>query len=122
MDRARGEDHVDARPARLCERLTGGVDVLAHRARERGDRRAVQHPGDRLDALEVTGGCAREACLDDVDAEPLELLRDRRLLAGLQRDARRLLAVAQRRIEDRDPAGHEHFLLGSATEGAPVVR
>jgi hypothetical protein len=31
----------------------------------------------------------------------------------LQGDARRLLTVAQRRIEDVDPAsGHEHFLLG----------
>ena len=75
-----------------------------------GRSTAARH---RAHALEVAGRGAREAGLDDVDSEPLELLRDRRLLVRLQRDARRLLAVAQRRIEDRDPAtnGHEHFLL-----------
>src|SRR5437868_650874 len=77
----------------------------------------VERGGDRADALEVAGGRAREARLDDVHAEPLELLRDGRLLVRLQSDARRLLAVAQRRIEDLDPAGHEHFLLGSTREG-----
>ena len=40
----------------------------------------------------------------------LELLGDLRLLVRPQRDARGLLPVAQRRIEDLDPAGHEHFL------------
>ena len=40
------------------------------------------------------------------------LLGDLRLLVRPQGDARRLLTVAQRRIEDMDPAsGHEHFLL-----------
>jgi hypothetical protein len=43
--------------------------------------------------------------LDDVDSEPLELPRDRRLLVRAQRDPRRLLAIAQRGIEDGDPAG-----------------
>jgi hypothetical protein len=42
----------------------------------------------------------------------------------LQGDARRLLAVAQRRIENSDPAsGHEHVLLNLAARAgdAPVV-
>ena len=42
----------------------------------------------------------REARLDDVDAEPRELVRDLELLLPVQRDPRRLLAVAQRRVED----------------------
>ena len=40
--------------------------------------------------------------LDHVDAEPGELLRDLDLLLRVQRDAGRLLAVAQRRVEDLD--------------------
>ena len=42
--------------------------------------------------------------------EPRELVRDLELLAGVQRDARRLLAVAQCRVEDDDSVVH----------GAPV--
>ena len=38
--------------------------------------------------------------LDDVDAELLELARDHHLLLHVHRRARRLLAVAQRRVED----------------------
>ena len=59
--------------------------------------------GDRLDGLEVAGRGDREAGLDHVDAEAGELLRDLDLLLRVQRDAGRLLAVAQGRIEDVDP-------------------
>ena len=38
--------------------------------------------------------------LDDVDAQARELVRDLQLLLHVQRDAGRLLAVAQRRVED----------------------
>jgi len=47
----------------------------------------------------------REAGLDDVHAEPRELLGDLELLGGVQRDAGRLLAVAQRRVEDQYSVG-----------------
>ena len=57
--------------------------------------------GDRLNGLEVARRGDREAGLDDVDAEPRELVRDLELLGRVQRDARRLLAVAQRRVEDQ---------------------
>ena len=43
--------------------------------------------------------------LDHVDAEPGELLGDLQLLLRVQRDARRLLAVAQRRVEDQYSVG-----------------
>ena len=58
--------------------------------------------GDRLDRLEVAGRGDREAGLDHVDAEPRQLLRDLDLLGRVQRDPGRLLAVAQRRVEDVD--------------------
>ena len=59
--------------------------------------------GDRLDGLEVAGRGDREARLDHVHAQPRELLGDLHLLLPVERDARRLLAVAQRRVEDPDP-------------------
>ena len=55
-------------------------------------------------AFEVSGGGRGEPGLDHVHAETLELLRDLRLLVRLQRDAGRLLAVPQGRVEDGDPA------------------
>jgi hypothetical protein len=72
-------------------------------AREAADDGALHVPRDRLDGLEVAGRGDREAGLDHIDAEARELLRDLDLLLRVQRDARRLLAVAQRRIEDVDP-------------------
>ena len=71
---------------------------------------------DRLHRLEVARRGDREAGLDHVDAEPRELLGDLQLLLRVQRDARRLLAVAQRRVEDRvlgwgRPSAHVIVLL-----------
>ena len=104
VHRARRDEDVDARAAGARERLAGSVDVLDPRPRERGDRRCAERERDLAHALEVARGRAREARLDDVDAEPFELLGDLRLLVRLQRDPGRLLAVAQGRIEDGDPA------------------
>ena len=53
------------------------------------------------DGLEVAGRRRREPGLDDVDAQALERAGDLQLLLDVQRDAGRLLAVAQRRIEDQ---------------------
>ena len=77
------------------------MSALWVRARPQIDR-ALDLAGDRLDGLEVAGRGDREAGLDHVDAQPRELLGDLELLGGVQRDAGRLLAVAQRRVEDVD--------------------
>ena len=47
----------------------------------------------------------REPGLDDVDAERREGSGDLELLGHVHARARRLLAVAQRRVEDPDPVG-----------------
>src|SRR5919106_1768987 len=72
-------------------------------AREAGDDRAVHLARDRAHGLEVARRGDREARLDDVDAQAAELVRDLQLLGRVQRDARRLLTVAQRGVEDDDP-------------------
>ena len=106
VDGAGGDEDVDARPACVRKGFCGGVDVLLARARKRGDGGALDCGGDCSDAFEVSWRRNRESCLDDVDSEPLELGRDLHLLVRRQCDARRLLAVAQRRVEDRDSAAH----------------
>ena len=60
---------------------------------------------DRLHGLEVAGRGDREAGLDHVHAEARELVGDLELFLPVQRDARRLLAVAQGRVEDQDAVG-----------------
>ena len=98
------------RAARL-DRLPRAVDVAPARAREPADdRRVARGPafdrasahllGDRPHRREVVGRRGREARLDDVDPEPRERSRDLELLGRRHRRARRLLAVAQRRVED----------------------
>ena len=94
VDVARRDERVDARPLGLAYGIRGAIDVAGMSARQAGDHRAVDLAGDRPDGLEVTGRGGREAGLDHVDAEAGELVRDLELLAGVQRDARRLLAVA----------------------------
>ena len=88
----------------VLDRVPGGVDVGLVGAREAADHRALDAAGDRLDRLEVAGRGDREAGLDHVDAEPRQLLGDLDLLLGVERDPRRLLAVAQRGVEDVDPS------------------
>ena len=90
------------------------LDVGGVGARQAGDDRAVHLAGDRADRLEVARRGDREAGLDHVDAEPRELLGDLQLLGRVQRDARRLLAVAQGRVEDDDPVGVTAQLLSKS--------
>jgi hypothetical protein len=63
---------------------------------------AVDGPADRPDAVALARGRDRKAGLDDVDAQPVELAGDLDLLLRVQRDAGRLLAVSERRVEDSD--------------------
>jgi len=61
----------------------------------------VHRLGDRLDRLEVTLRRDGKAGLDDVDAQARELVGDLEFLGDVERDARRLLAVTQGRVEDQ---------------------
>jgi hypothetical protein len=92
---------VDARALRVAHRLPRALDVGGIGARQAGDHRSMDLAGDRLHGFEVAGRGDREARLDDVDAQPRELVGDLELLGRVERDARRLLAVAQRGVEDQ---------------------
>src|SRR5204863_8925366 len=69
VDVARGDEGVNTWTLGVLHGVPGGVDVLAARAGQAADDRALDLPGDRLHRLEVTGRGDREAGLDHVDAE-----------------------------------------------------
>ena len=78
--------------------------------------------GDRADRLEVAGRGDREAGLDDVDAEVGQRPGDLQLLGQVHARAGRLLAVAQRRVEDSDDARRTlEVLLVVARVGWQIV-
>ena len=105
VDVRRRDERVDARVRGVAYSSRGGLHIGCLSSSEAGDDRALDLAGDRLHRLEVAGRRDREAGLDDVDAEAGELVGDLELLAGVQRDAGRLLAVAQRGVEDADVRG-----------------
>jgi hypothetical protein len=93
---------VDARALGVAHGLPGAVDVGRVGAGQARDDRPLDLAGDGLHGLEVARRGDGEAALDDVDAQPRELVRDLELLLAIERDARGLLAVPQRRVEDED--------------------
>ncbi len=125
VDVRRRDERVDARSLRVAYSSGGGLHVGRLSSSEAGDDRAIDFAGDRLDRFEVAGRGDREAGFDDVDAEAGELVRDLELLAGVQRDAGRLLAVAQRGVEDADVVrideAHDGVLLLVKVRGSLLL-
>ena len=106
MCRSRGRDEdVDAGPLRAVHRLARQVDVPLGAAGQRRDHRPPDLRGDLPHAAVVALGRGREAGLDDVHAERVELARESELLLGGEAVAGSLLAVAERGVEDEDVAG-----------------
>ena len=99
------DERVDPCPRGVLDRVPGGVDVGDMRPREPGDHGSLDPARDLLDRFEVPGRGDREPGLDHVDPQPRELLRDLQLLLGVEADPGRLLAVAQRRVEDQYSVG-----------------
>src|SRR3546814_10375580 len=87
---------------------TGGAGEASHAGRLHLGRH-------RLHGLEVAFGGDREAGLYDVDAHLLEDLGDLQLFLEVHGAARRLLAVAQRGVEDQHAATN---CLGASSLGA----
>ena len=107
----RGQKEVDPRAGGQLDGLPRAIDVAPVGTREPAHDRRVRRrsPLDRTatDALrdcphrrKVVGRRRRKTSLDDVDPEPSEGAGDLELLGRRHRCARRLLAVAQRRVED----------------------
>ena len=70
-----------------------------NRAGQAGDDRPPHRAGNGAHRLEVAVRRDREAGLDDVHAQAIELLRQAQLLGRGHAEAGRLLAVAKRGVE-----------------------
>ncbi len=101
-----GDEGVDPGLGRRLDGFPDLVDVAWMGAGQTGDRRTVLGSdlgGDLAHGFEIVGTGRRKAGLDDIDAETGELTGDLELLGAGEAGARRLLTVAQSRVEDRDP-------------------
>ncbi len=112
---------VDVQAPRLPHDRHDGREAVGEHAQRRVVLRArVAAPGhperddlggrerlarEQLEQLELLRVRSREACLDEVDAERVEPVRDAQLLLGGERHALALHAVAERRVEQLD-GGH----------------
>jgi len=97
---------VDARLARVLHGLPAAVDVGQADARQAADGRRVVQRTDLLGhlacRLEVLVGGDREAGLDDVHLQTGQLPGHLEFFHRVHREAGRLLAVPQCRVEDDD--------------------
>ena len=101
VDRRGADEGVDAAPLGMTDGLAGAVDVLRIAARQAAYDRVFHELRDFRDGFEIAVGRGREAGLDDVDAHRVQQLRDFELLVMGHGRAGRLLAVAQRGVEDQ---------------------
>ena len=95
------------------------VDVPLGGARQPADGRTIRAANlarDLMHGIPIAVRCRWVPSLDDIDAQPRQLLRDRELFARSHSAAGRLLAVAQRRIENHDTTVVEcHALAAPGT-------
>ena len=109
MEVGGGEKHVDARAtaARSTARAARSTSAVTARASAAmvGRRSSA---GDGAHRGEVAVGGDREAGLDDVDAERIELPRQPQLFARGHAEPGRLLTVTQRGVEDTDSRRISH--------------
>jgi hypothetical protein len=105
MQIGRRDEDMHARTDGRRERPGGAIDVIGGAAGERGNRRARQGRRNEPDRLGIRVRCDGKPRFDDVRAQSLELTGHEELLFDAQREARRLLAVSERRVEHADLLG-----------------
>ena len=119
VERAGRDEGVDPPGLGRRERLGSPVDVPPAGAGKAAHRALGHHLGDLAHRLEVAVRRDGEARFDHVDPHLLEDLGDPEFLLQIHRRARRLFAVAHRRIEYSDSVpciGHDgHPFTPAAT-------
>jgi hypothetical protein len=105
MDVATGAKRVNAALLRRCKRLPGPLDILFLDARQAANRRAFNRLGNALHRIEIPRGCDGKPRLDYIHAEERELTCNLQLFLLIERRTGRLLAIAQRGVEDDDMVG-----------------
>ena len=102
VERAGRDEGVDAAGLGRGKRLGRAVDIPPPGAGQAAHGALGHHLGDLADRFEIAVGCDGETGLDHVDPHLLKDLGDPEFLLQIHRRARRLLAVAHRRIEYSD--------------------
>ena len=103
---AGGYHNMYAAAAGTGQCLRGGLYVAGHGAAHRADDRLAHRLGHGLHRLKVALAAGGKARLYYLHAQPLELARYLHLFDNVQIDARRLLPIAQRRIEEHHSVRH----------------
>src|SRR5712692_1498156 len=103
------DEAVQPGPPRRLERLQRSLDIQPYCPCQRRHLRPAKLPGDGLSGLEVALGGDREAGFQDVHTQLDELARHAQLVAGVHAAPRRLLAIAQGRVEDVYAVAHGWF-------------
>src|SRR4051812_10638497 len=99
VQRARGDEGVDAPGPRVLQRIDAALDVAVVRAAQAAHHRVLHRAGDGAHRLEVAVGGGGEAGLDHVDAHALQRPRDAQLLLARHGGAGALLPVAHGGVE-----------------------
>ncbi len=100
VDVAGADEGVNARPLGVLDGVPAGAYVALGAAGQAADDGTLHLASDGLHGREVARAAGREARLDDVHAQPRQLMGYLQLLRGVQAAARRLLAVAQSGVEE----------------------
>jgi hypothetical protein len=111
MNGARREEHVDSWTRGILQGAPRSIDVLSGAAREARDDWALDFASHEIHRLPIAARGDRETSFNDVDPELRERLRDPQFFWLRHAAAGRLLAVAQRGIEDEDAVGVGHRYL-----------
>ena len=111
MDIRGREKRMDTDLGRPLQGLPGSIDILRPRPSQAANRRSLdllRNPPDRFKVSRRTIGKSR---FDDIDPQASQLLRHHDLLFHIHAGARRLLSIAQGRIENSDHPSHGFPLL-----------
>ena len=107
VNRTGGEEDMDARLGDPLECFRRSFNVVLATPRETADRRAITKLlGDRSHRFKVAGRGNWEPGLDDINPQFNEGLGHLELLGHGHAATGRLLAIAERRVEDDDVVGH----------------
>src|SRR5688500_4961077 len=111
VQRAGGDEGVDAPGFRAGQRIDAALDVAVVGAAQAAYRRVLHRVGDGAHRFEIAVRRGGEAGLDHVDAHALQRARDAQLLVARHRGARALLAVAHGGVEDDQIVGSTHGMV-----------
>ena len=109
MDRARGNEGMNAEAFRDSEGFSGRFDVLCNATRQAAGDRFFQRCRNLRNTFKVTLGRNRKARFQYVYAKLFERQRDLQLLTRRKTLRQRLFTIAKRGVKNNDPIIARHL-------------